>query len=335
MPHITIKDLATQLKLSPSTVSRALRNHPDISGGTKKRVLALAARANYQPNRIAQSLQTRRSNTIGVIVPEIKHDFFASIISGIEEVSYQAGHTIMVCQSNDTYDREVVNTRALAANRVAGMLVSTSQETTNYSHLETVMAQGIPLVLFDRVVEGLAVSMVVVDDFDGAYNAVTYLIRRGYRRIAHLSGSDALYVSRKRREGYEKALRDHGLAVDPALIVKGGYHEKDGHRGAQRLFASAAPPDAIFTINDPVAIGAYLYIRDAGLRIPDDVALVGFTNNPISAIIDPPMTTVNQPAFDMGKAAAGLLLACFETGVEKHIPRTEVLKTKLIVRKSA
>jgi LacI family transcriptional regulator len=298
-------------------------------------VLSLAARANYQPNRIAQSLQTRRSNTIGVIVPEIKHDFFASIISGIEEVSYQAGHTIMVCQSNDTYDREVVNTRALAANRVAGMLVSTSQETTDYSHLETVMAQGIPLVLFDRVVEELAVSMVIVDDFDGAYNAVTYLIQRGYRRIAHLSGSDALYVSRKRREGYEKALRDHGLPIDQALIVKGGYHEKDGHRGAQKLFASAAPPDAIFTINDPVAIGAYLYIRDAGLRIPEDVALVGFTNNSISAIIDPPMTTVNQPAFDIGKTAAGLLLACFETGVEKHIPRTEVLKTKLIVRKSA
>ncbi len=334
MRHITIKDLARQLTLSPSTVSRALRDHADISRATKKRVLAMAAKTNYQPNLIAQSLQTRRSNTIGVIVPEIRHDFFATVISGIEEVAYQAGYTIMVCQSNDTFDREVINTRALAANRVAGMLVSTSQETSDFGHLETVLAQGIPLVLFDRVAKEMEVSMVLVDDFDGAYNAVCYLIRSGYRRIAHLAGTSSLYVSQKRRAGYEKALADNKLPIDPSLTVEGGYHEKDGRRGAQKLFELASPPDAIFAVNDPVAIGAYLYIREAGLRIPEDVALVGFTNNPISAIIDPPMTTVSQPAFEIGKTAAGLLLECFAAGEDKYIPRTEILKTELIVRKS-
>jgi len=168
--------MAKLLGLSPSTVSRALRNHPDISQKTKERVLAMAADKNYQPNLIAQSLQNRRSNNIGVIVPEIRNTFFSTVISGIEEIAYQAGYTIMVCQSGDTYEREIINTRALAANRVAGMLVSTSQETTDFSHLNRVIEQGIALVLFDRVTGQVPASKVIVDDFNGAYRAVKEVI---------------------------------------------------------------------------------------------------------------------------------------------------------------
>lgn len=335
MRHITINDLAKRLQLSPSTVSRALRDHPDISQETKDRVISMAAHTNYQPNVIAQSLQNRRSNIIGVIVPEIRNRFFASIISGIEEVAYQAGYTIMVCQSNETEAREIINTRALAANRVAGMLVSTSQETTNFDHLATVISQGIPLVLFDRIVEELLVCKVIVDDSAGAYAAVAHLLSRGKKRIAHLAGRSSMYVSRKRREGYEAALRDHGLPVRPEYIVIGGYHEEDGRNGAGQLFSLPEPPDAIFTINDPVAVGAFLYLREHNIRIPADVALVGFSNNPITTLVQPPLTTVNQPAFDMGHTAATLLLRKMKHPVDEQEIETVVLKTELIIRGSS
>lgn len=335
MRHITINDLAKRLKLSPSTVSRALRDHPDISKKTKDRVRAIAAKTNYQPNLIAQSLQTRRSNNIGVIVPEIRNTFFSTVISGIEEVSYEAGFTIMVCQSNDTLEREIINTRALAANRVAGMLVSISQETTDFEHLRTVMRQGIPLVLFDRIAEELEVSKVIVDDFEGSYNAVSYLIKRGRKRIAHLGGTSTLYVSRKRREGYEAALRDHGLPVIKQYIVSSGYHEEDGRTGAAKLLAQPERPDAVFAINDPVALGAFVYLQDRGIIIPNEIALVGFSNNPNATLVRPQLTTVNQPAFEIGQTAASLLLQKLGSSADKIKQETVILETKLIVRGSA
>jgi len=333
MRHTTINDIARQLQLSPSTVSRALRDHPDISRATKEKVLALAAATNYQPNLIAQSLQTRRSNNIGVIVPEIRNTFFSTVISGIEEVAYEAGYTIMVCQSNDTYEREVVNTRALAANRVAGLLVSISQETVDFDHFRVLMDQGIPVVLFDRVAEALAVSKVIVDDFDGAYAAVAHLIATGRRRIAHLAGSSRLYVSRKRCEGWLTALRDHGIPVGEGYLIRGGCHEEDGRLGMQRLLDLPERPDAVFCINDPVAIGAYLCLREQGVAIPGEVALIGFSNNPNTALVTPRLTTVNQPAFDIGRQAAQLLLQHF-SGEQAVVPQTIVLKTELIIRES-
>ncbi len=334
MRHTTINDLAKLLKLSPSTVSRALRNHPDISQKTKDRVLAKAAEKSYQPNLIAQSLQNRRSNNIGVIVPEIRNVFFSTVISGIEEVAYEAGYIIMVCQSGDTYEREVLNTRALAANRVAGMLVSTSEETTDFAHLTTVMDQGIPLVLFDRVAEQVEASKVVVDDFKGAYDAVSHLIKRGYRRIAHLTGSHTLNVSQKRYEGYIAALQDHHMEIRSDYIISGGYHEDSGMAGAEQLLCLNDPPDAIFAINDPVALGVYFYLQDKGIPVPEKMALVGFSNNPNTMLVRPRLTTVNQPAFEIGRTAAGLLLKSFENEQEKQKIETIVLKTELIVRES-
>jgi len=334
MRHITINDLAKRLKLSASTVSRALRDHPDISKTTKARVKAAAVKTNYQPNLIAQSLQTRRSNNIGVIVPEIRNTFFSTVISGIEEIAYQAGFTIMVCQSNDTFTRETINTRALVANRVAGMLVSISQETRDFQHLKTVMAQGIPLVLFDRIVEDLAVSKVVVDDFQGAYNAVSHLIGRGRKRIAHIGGRNSLYVSRKRREGFEAAMRDNNIPIRSEYIVPGGYHEEDGRAAARLLCGLQPPPDAVFAINDPVALGAYMYCIDSGIKIPEELGLIGFSNNPNTTLIRPRLTTVSQPAFEMGRVAASLLLKKLDTSSRSGRAETVVLKTELVVRES-
>lgn len=335
MAHVTINDLARDLGLSPSTVSRALRNHPDISDKTKERVLAAAATANYQPNLIAQSLQNRRSNNIGVVVPEIKNTFFSTVISGIEEVAYQAGYTIMVCQSGDTYERELVNVRALAANRVAGMLVSISHETNNFDHLSRIMEQAIPLVLFDRIADGLHASKVIVDDFEGAYTAVSHLISRGRKRIAYLGGTESLFISRRRREGYEAALRDHGIQIAPERVITGGYHEEDGRKGAARLLELPQLPDGLFCVNDPVALGAFCHLRDRGVRIPEDTGIVGFSNNPNTTLVRPRLTTINQPAFEMGRRSAALLLQQLAADGTTLAPETIILNTSLIVRESS
>lgn len=333
MRHVTINDLARRLKLSASTVSRALRDHPDISKQTKERVRAIAAQTNYQPNLIAQSLQTRKSNNIGVIVPEIRNTFFSTVISGIEDLAYEAGYTIMVCQSNDTFERETINTRALAANRVAGMLVSVSQETADFEHLQQVIRQGVPIVLFDRVVDEIDAPKVVVDDFNGAFQAVTHLIETGRKRIAHLTSAGSLYVGQKRREGYEAALKNHGLPVRSDYIIEGGCHEEDGRSGARQLMALAEPPDGIFAINDPVALGAFLYLQDQQVRIPEQIGLVGFSDNPNTVLVRPALTTINQPAYEIGKTAASLLLDILN-GKSLKNGKTITLETRLVVRGS-
>jgi LacI family transcriptional regulator len=333
MRHVTINDLARRLNLSASTVSRALRDHPDISEQTKERVRAIAAKTNYQPNLIAQSLQTRRSNNIGVIVPEIRNSFFSMVISGIEDLAYQSGYTIMVCQSDDTFERETINTRALAANRVAGMLVSVSQETEDFTHLKQVLAQGVPIVLFDRVVDEIDAPKVVVDDYNGAFQAVTHLIETGRTRIAHLTTAGSLYVGGKRREGYEAALNAHGMEVRPEYIIEGGCHEEDGREGARRLLNLEEPPDGIFAINDPVALGALLYLQDNQVKVPEQVGLVGFSDNPNAILVRPALTTINQPAYDIGKTAASLLLDILEGETIEH-SKTITLQTRLVVRGS-
>ena len=335
MAQITIKDIARQLNISPSTVSRALRGHPDISPKTRELVVAQAAKYNYRPNLIAQSLQNQRTNTIGVIVPEIRHFFFSSAISGIEMVSYEYGYNIMVCQSHENFEREVINTQALVSNQVAGLLISIAQETRSTDHLKAVINHGIPLVFFDRAAEGLKASKVVVDDYHGAYNAVEYLIRSGYRRIAHLAGPRHISISKHRMEGYRQALKDNNIRLEKNLVVPGGFGEEDGRAGVRKLLALKKPPTAVFAVNDPVAIGAYAFIKESGLKIPGDIALVGFSNNPVSSLIEPPLLTVDQPAFEMGRTAAALLLEQIQSPDQEFVPQTRLLKTSLIVRESA
>ncbi|MCK4689585.1 MAG: LacI family DNA-binding transcriptional regulator, partial [Candidatus Marinimicrobia bacterium] len=233
--QVTIKDIAKKLNISPSTVSRALRDHPDISTQTKKRVNSLAEELDYQPDSIAQSLKKRRTNLIGVIVPEIKHNFFSAAISGIEEVAYRAGYAIIVSQSNESYDRECVNVRALISNRVAGLLISISQTTEISDHFKLLERQGIPFVFFDRVCEDIEASKVVVDDFHGAFKAVEHLINSGYKRIAHLAGPKHLSISQCRLNGYLSALKKHEIPYDENLIVHGGLNEEDGIKGFQKL----------------------------------------------------------------------------------------------------
>jgi LacI family transcriptional regulator len=223
---VTIKDIARELKISPSTVSRALKNHPDISEDTKRAVNKLAEKLNYQPNAVALSLKQRRSNTIGVIIPEIVHYFFSSVISGIEDVAYDAGFNVVICQSNEMYEREVANSKTLLASRVDGILVSISKETKEYKHLYNLRDNGVPLVFYDRVVPDFDADQVIIDDFDAAYRATKHLIDTGRKRIAHFAGPQNLLIGKNRKEGYLKALEEAGLNARENWIFDADTFEK-------------------------------------------------------------------------------------------------------------
>lgn len=334
MKHTTLHDIAKKLKISASTVSRALNDHPDIKQETKKQVKKLAKELDYMPNPNAQSLKNNRSNVIGVIVPEIEHDFFASAINGIEEVAYHAGYTIIVSQSNESYEREVINTNSLIRQRVAGVLASISQNTKNGDHFLNLMSKGIPLVFFDRAFNGVPADKVIIDDARSAFNAVSHLIQKGYKKIAHITGPKELEICKQRMNGYKEALKKAKIPIAKELIFYGGMHEIDGYNAADYLIKNGNTPDAVFAVNDPVAIGAFQRIREAGLKIPDDIGIVGFSNNKITTLVDPSITTVDQPSFEMGKTAAEILIDIIGNKKKNAKHKTIILDSKLVVRKS-
>ena len=332
LKHTTIIDIAGKLGMPTSTVSRALNDHPDIDSETKKRVKRILKVLHCSPNPIAESLKNNRTTTIGVIVPEIKHDFFSSAISGIEEVAYQSGYTIILCQSYESFEREVINTNMLMHHRVAGVLVSISQNTKCGDHFQDLIKRRIPLVFFDRVCEDVVASKVVIDDYRSAFDAVSFLIGKGYKRIAHFGGPKELDICKKRCRGYIDALKRAGISLQNGYVRYGGMHEQDGYTSMDSMLREKLIPDAIFAVNDPVAIGAFQRIKEARLRIPDDVAIMGFSNNKITTMIDPQLTTVDQPSFEMGKKSAEILINIIENKMVK--PRTLVLDTTLLVRGS-
>jgi DNA-binding LacI/PurR family transcriptional regulator len=330
--NITIIDIAKKLGISPSTVSRALSDHPDIKNATKDQVRKAAKELRYSPNTIAQSLKNNRTTTIGVMIPEIDSDFFSSAISGIEEVAYQAGYTIIVCQANESYEREVLNASVLMHHRVAGVVVSISQNTKSGEHFQDILDRKIPLVFFDRVCEDVVANKVVIDDYKSAYDAVTYLIQKGYKRIAHFAGPLELMIGKRRWNGYMDAVKQLPQFSPKEWICYGGLHEQDGYAAMDSLLKGNKMPDAVFAVNDPVAIGAFQRIREAHLKIPDDIAIMGFSNNKIGGLVDPQLTTINQPSFEMGKRSAKILIDMIENKVIE--PKTWVLDTNLIIRGS-
>ncbi len=333
MGKTTITDIAKKLNISTSTVSRALSDHPEVSQKTKATVKKTARKMHYHPNTIAQSLQRGHSNIIGVLVPQVRHVFFAEIMAGISDVMEKAGYSVLICQSNEKYDNEVRNVETLLQQRIAGLLVSISEQTKDYDHFNQVIASNIPLVFFDRTCKKIKASSVTTDDYQPAYSIVSHLIEKGYRRIAHLAGVTNLQLARQRLSGYKKALQDNGIQFDPDLVIENGLNEEDGRHSFLKLYNQLAiKPDAIFGVTDPVIFGAYQEIKKMGLKIPDDIALAGFSNNPTGALLDPPLTTVNQPAYDIGKVAAELLLDRIVKDKTEII--NKILPTELIIRKT-
>jgi DNA-binding LacI/PurR family transcriptional regulator len=330
--HATIVDIAKKLGISASTVSRSLSDHPGIKRETKELVKKVAKELRYIPNPNARNLKSNRATTIGVMVPQIKHDFFSSAISGIEEVANQYGYTIIVCQSNESYEREVLNTSVLTGHRVAGIIVSISQKTRDSEHFQELVRRNIPLVFFDRICEDVKASKVVIDDYKSAFDAVTYLINKGYKKIVHFAGPKDVGVYEKRLKGYTDAILNARLPFHEEFIIHAGLDVSSGYESMDSLFKSKIFPDAIFTVNDPVALGACKRIKEAGLKIPNDVAAIGFSNNVVSSVVDPPLTTIDQFPFEMGKKAAELLIQMIKDNMME--PKTLVLDTKLVIRGS-
>ncbi len=332
--QVTIKDIAKELGISASTVSRALKNHPDISEETKNAVNDLAKKLRYQPNALALSLKHSRSNTIGVIIPEIVHYFFSSVISGIEDVAYDAGFTVIMCQSNEKYDREVSNANTLLGQRVDGILVSISKETTDCQHLYDLRDNNIPLVFFDRIVPGFFADQVIVDDLDAAYRATKHLIERGRRRIAHFAGPQNLLIGQYRKQGYVKAMHEAGLKVDDELVIEADSFEK-AHLAVEKVLNLSNPPDGVFAVNDLTAIGAMQALQKKKIKIPGEIAVVGFSDGRFSGITNPTLTSVDQHGYEMGTIATQMLLKRILAENKDNPYETKVLKANLIVRGSS
>ena len=329
---ITIKDIATELGISPSTVSKALKGHRDISSSTKQSVKELADKWNYQPDQIALSLKSGLTNTIGVIVPEIVHYFFSSVIGGIEDLAYDSGYHVMFCQSSELYAREVKAVETLLSSRVDGILVSLSKMTENFDHFRKIQDNDIPLVFFDRICEEIETDRVIVDDEKGAYDAVTHLIKIGCKNIYHLSGPPNLLIGKNRQEGYIRALREHNISFDGNNIIRCDSME-DASVIVPQLLQRANKPDGIFAVNDLTAASAMRIINENGMRIPDDIAVVGFTSGLFSDITNPTLTSVEQNGYIIGKEAVRLLIERIE---KKHkLPyQTKIIKTNLIIKGS-
>ncbi len=308
---ISINDIARALGISPSTVSRALKDHPDISTETKRIVKEYAEQVNYRPNALALSLKRQRSNTLGLIIPEITHHFFSSVISGIEELAYAKGYRLIICQSNEDYNREVINTQVLLDNRVDGILISISKTTHNHGHFKDLIDSGIPLVFLDRVSEDVETDRVVTADFEGALIATSHLLETGRKRILHLASPKHLHVGRLRLDGYLKALQNYGIEPDPDLIIQcDTRHEV--YQLKEDILRIAPKIDGIFAVNDFTAIAAMQILQENGSRIPEDIGVTGFGNDPIASIAYPPLTTVEQSGFEMGRQAVEILIKRIE-----------------------
>jgi LacI family transcriptional regulator len=341
MQRVSLTELAKRLNLSPSTVSRALADHNEVSEATKIRVRQLAQELNYQPNQLAAALRRGRSGTLGVLVPHITGHFFPQVVHGIATEASRAGFTVMICQSNEDAQQERRNIELLRHNQVEGILVSLANTTQDISHFEELRQQGVPLVFFDRVVEdfrGTNVSAVVLDDYQGAYQVITHLLAQGCRRIAHFSGPLHMSIHKNRHQGYRDALLAHNLPVDESLIVFCPQTQQGGAAAMQQLLQMLPePPDAVFASNDLAAVGAMRVAQQVGLRVPEDVAVAGFSNETFTTLTEPTLTTVDQGCETMGISAVRLLVQMLHTTAEHRQPqpRNVVLKPQLLVRESS
>lgn len=333
--NITISDLARELNTTASTVSRALQDHPRISERMKRAVRELAERLNYQPNPVANQLRTGKSYVLAVVVPRIDRKFFASAIGGIEGVAFKNGYNVVISQSNDNYDKERAILEAFQAKKVDALAISLAAETTDYSHFEPFIQQGVPIVFFDRIPEELAVSKVEADNFEGAYRAVEHLITQGCRRIGHLAGPLTLSVYRNRLQGYKQALTDYGLPIEEELIVPDSITFGTGQRAADYFLSLAERPDAVYSAGDFSAMGMLLHFKKCGVRIPEEIAVVGFANESFDDFSDPGLTSVDLFSKEMGRRAAEILFDEMEQPQQEREPRHIKITPELVVRGSS
>lgn len=332
--RVTAKEVAGKLGISTMTVSRVMNNRPHVDEETRRKVLGAAQKLDYSPNHIAKSLVLRKTHTIGVVVPEISHSFFPEAIRGIEEATYRARYHLILTHSAEDAKREKDALLTLESERVDGILISTAQSVQDHSLYQHMIRLGLPIVFFDRCVHGIGASCVSIDDEESARRITEHLIDHGYTRIAHLSGPQKVSIGRSRLNGFKSALADRKIPCYDQLIVESGFQETGGYQAMKKLlsFPREMRPRAVVAVNDPAAFGAIKAIQEQGLSIPGDIAIVGFSDDIRAALMPTPLTTVRQPAYEVGKLAAQKLLAF----VEGKSPAIEeiIVKTEQVIRRS-
>ncbi|KAA6431586.1 LacI family transcriptional regulator [Dyadobacter flavalbus] len=331
--YTTIKDIAKALNISVATVSRALRDKYDVSAETRQSVLKIAEELNYKPNFNATGLVQRSTHNIGVIIPGITNYYFSTVITGIQEMARENDFNIILYITNDSPETEIKIAKNLSASSLDGILACVSAHSDDCSHFQEMIEDGLPVVFFDRVAKSVETSKVMQDDYNGAFAAVEHLISCGYKKIAHITGTKELSLTENRLKGYHHALEKHGLPVISAFTIHSGFSQKDGESDTNALFENKSnTPDAIFAVNDRKGVGAIIALKKRNIQVGREVGVIGFTNDPISEIISPTLSTVAEPALEIGKISCGLLL--------KHIRKSSfpaeqvILSGELIARDS-
>jgi LacI family transcriptional regulator len=331
---VTIYDIAEVLSISPATVSRGLKDHPGLRKDTKKRIVETARSMGYQQNTFASNLRRKKTNTIGVIVPRLDSYFMSSVIAGIEKVANNAGYNLIIAQSQEQFRKEIAGVTTMYNSRVDGLLISLSYDTKNTEHFEIIRKKQIPLIFFDRVTEYPNCTSIVIDNLKAGYDATMHLIQQGCKRIAHVGGSLNRNVYADRLAGLKKAMAEKGIPYDPQLLINNNLSDQEGADAAQKLLAMDHRPDGIFAANDTSGVAIMRELKKAGVRVPEDIAIAGFNNDPISRVIQPQLTTIHYPGEEMGEVAATTLINRLKD-VPSAPVNTVVLRHELIIRQSS
>lgn len=333
--EITIYDIARQLDLSAATVSRALKDHPSINKHTKKKVGELAAKLGYRSNSFASNLRKQHSNTIGVILHELRSQFMTSVLAGIEKVTTEANYDLIIAHSSESASKEAANALNLFHKRVDGLIASLAFDTTNLDHFAAFEKKGIPVIFFDRVFEDADGAKVIINNRKAGYDATTHLIGQGCKRIAHITANLQRNVYSERLKGYQQALTKHKLKYSDKLVIVDDLSEEASIRSAKKILAMKPLPDGIFITNDYCAAVCMQVLKEAGLRIPEDIAVVGFNNDAICKIIEPKLSTINYPGVEIGEIVARNLINHLQGNSDINLTNTIIIKSELIVRASS
>jgi len=333
--EITIYDIASKLNVSIATVSRALKDDPVVNKKTKKKIFDLAEELGYRSNHFARNLRNRQTHTIGIIVHELNSNFITSVLAGVEKVTTEAGYDLIIAHSSESYAKEAANAKNLFHKRVDGLIASLAFDTTDLDHFRPFVDKGVPVIFFDRVEQDGNNTVVIIDNCKCGYQATTHLIEQGCKRIAHVTSSLKRNVYSQRYKGFRDALFDHGIDFDESMLLINDLSEKAGIESAMQILKMKPLPDGVFITNDFVAAVCMRTLKEHGIIVPDDIAIVGFNNDAIGKLIEPALTTINYPGIDMGQIAARNLINHLKGISDIHQTNTIIIRSDLIIRKSS
>jgi LacI family transcriptional regulator len=333
--EITIYDIAKQLNISASTVSRGLNNNPTINRNTRKKIHELAKQLGFRSNRFAINLRKKQTNTIGVIVPRLNSYFTSQVLSGMENIATLEGYNLIISQSSESLQKEKANSETMFSSHVDGLLVSLSSETQNIRHFDPFLKKKIPVILFDRIISDEQCLGISIDNFKAGYEATKHLLKKGFRKILHISGNPLNFMYSERIKGYKQALSEYNIMPDAKLIITKILSEESGIEVAEAILKMKHRPDAVFSSNDACAIYCMKTLMQAGLSIPNDIGFVGFNNDPMSKVVEPNLSTINYPGYAMGEAAASQLINHLNKISDIKTTNSIILRSELIIRASS